>query len=614
MGRFEIAGDDFVLDGEPFRVIAGALHYFRVHPAQWRDRIRMAKMMGLNTIETYVPWNEHEPRPGEFVDDDPRLDLRGYLELIAAEGMHAIVRPGPYICAEWDGGGLPGWLLADPEVRMRSTDPRFLEPAKRFLSHVFDVVAPLQIDRGGPVVLVQVENEYGAYGADAAYLRELADATRASGITVPLITVDQPTGSMIADGSLPELHKTASFGSHAAERLAHLRRQQPTGPLMCGEFWCGWFDSWGVHHHTTSAAVSAAELEALLAAGASVNIYMVHGGTNFGFTNGANDKGVYQPITTSYDYDAPIDEAGRPTEKFWAFRSVIAKYAPVPEFEPPTVVDAPVLKVPLLAGDGLLDAAQSASDWTGHSLLPAMEDLQVYRGLLAYRTRLSGDAPGVLVFGEVRDRAIVFVDGVRVGVLSRDRHDRAIALPAGHELLVVVEDEGRVDYGPRIGERKGLIGPATIDGEPIERWETLVLDADALAAVARRESSTPESGAHAPHVRASDLPSSAVQPSSAAGLGAGEGAPAFPRFHHAVFELEDAVDLFLSTAGWGKGAAWVNGFPLGRYWSAGPQHTLYVPRGATREGRNELVVLELDAFASPHARFVADHDLGHTEF
>jgi beta-galactosidase len=579
--------------------------------------------MGLNTIETYVPWNEHEPSPGGFVDGDPRLDLRRYLELIADEGMYAIVRPGPYICAEWDGGGLPGWLLADPDVRMRSTDPRFLEPAKRFLSHVFDVVAPLQIDEGGPVILVQVENEYGAYGADKEYLRELTEATWSSGITVPLITVDQPSGSMISDGSLPVLHKTASFGSHAVERLAHLRTEQTTGPLMCGEFWCGWFDSWGAHHHTTSPAASAAELDALLAAGASVNIYMVHGGTNFGFTNGANDKGVYQPITTSYDYDAPIDEAGRPTEKFWAFRSVIGKYAPVPRFEPPPVVDAPVFEVPMQAGAGLLDAAQSAAmlpdasgpaTWTAHDFLPTVEDLGVYRGFVAYRAAMLSGAPAVLAFGEVRDRAIVFVDGVRVGTLSRERHDRAMVVPAGRELIIVVEDEGRVDYGPRIGERKGLIGPATLDGAPLERWETLVLDADALAAVTRRGGSTPESGARGSHVRASDLQPSAVQSSSAAALGAGEGAPAFPRFHHAVFELEDAADLFLSTAGWGKGAAWVNGFPLGRYWSAGPQHTLYVPRGATREGRNELVVLELDAFASPHARFVADHDPGHTEF
>ncbi|WP_022901419.1 glycoside hydrolase family 35 protein [Humibacter albus] len=601
MSRFAISGDDFVLDAKPYRVISGALHYFRVHPDHWADRIRTAKLMGLNTIETYVPWNEHESRRGHFAAEDPRLDLRRFLRLIAAEGMHAIVRPGPYICAEWDGGGLPGWLLADPDVRMRSTDPRFLEPATRFLHHVLGIVAPLQIDNGGPVILVQVENEYGAYGDDKQYLRELTDVTRASGITVPLITVDQPSGTMIADGSLPELHKTASFGSHAAERLAHLRRQQPTGPLMCGEFWCGWFDDWGAHHHTTSAEASAAELDALLKAGASVNVYMVHGGTNFGFTNGANDKGVYKPITTSYDYDAPIDEAGRPTAKFWAFREVIARYAPVPEYAPEPAAAAPVFEVPLAPGSGLMDASASAS-WASHDHLPTVEDLGVYRGLVAYRTALPADTCGTLVFADIRDRAIVVVDGVRVGALNRERHERAIAIPAGRELLVIVEDEGRVDYGPRIGERKGLIGPATLGDVPLTRWETMPLDVDARAAL---------SGPVSTALERSTLVGSDT---GAEGTSGRTPTDPLPRFHHATFELDAQADLFLSTAGWGKGAAWLNGFALGRYWSAGPQHTLYVPRGATHAGANELVVLELDALASPVVHFVADHDLGHTEF
>ena len=593
MGRFEIGSDDFLLDEKPFRVISGALHYFRVHPQHWAERIRMARMMGLNTIETYVPWNEHEPQPARFVTDDPRLDLGRFLEVVAEEGMFAIVRPGPYICAEWDGGGLPGWLLADPDVRMRSTDARFLEPAKRYLRHVLGLVAPLQIDNGGPVILVQVENEYGAYGADKDYLRELTDVTLASGITVPLISVDQPSGSMIADGSLPELHKTASFGSHTVERLAHLRREQPTGPLMCGEFWCGWFDNWGAHHHTTPAQASAAELDALLSAGASVNIYMAHGGTNFGFTNGANDKGVYQPITTSYDYDAPIDEAGRPTEKFWAFRSVIAKYAPVPDFEPQPSAPAPAFEVSLIPGVGLMDAAAAANPWVAHDTLPTMEDLGVYRGLLAYRAGLPNRAAALLAFEEVRDRAIVFVDGVRVGVLGRERHERAIVVPAGRELLVLVEDEGRVDYGPRIGECKGLIGPATLDGIPLERWETLVMNVDALAT--------------------SVVPGTRGEPPARAGRPAEGADPSLPRFHHATFDLDASADLFLDTAGWGKGAAWINGFPLGRYWSAGPQRTLYIPAGATLPGSNDLVVLELDALPRARAAFVTDAHLGHTE-
>ncbi|WP_231648255.1 beta-galactosidase [Saccharothrix sp. NRRL B-16348] len=294
MPQFSIGEHDFLLDGKPFRVLSGALHYFRVHPDHWADRIDKARRMGLNTIETYVAWNAHAPAPDAF-DLTGGLDLGRFLRLVADAGMKAIVRPGPYICAEWDNGGLPAWLFRDPRVGVRRAEPRYLAAVKDYLDRVYEVVAPLQVQHGGPVILVQIENEYGAFGDDKTYLKTLAEHTRDAGITVPLTTIDQPTDEMLAAGSLEGLHLTASFGSRSADRLATLRRHQPTGPLMCAEFWNGWFDHWGSHHHTTSAEESAAELDALLAAGASVNFYMFHGGTNFGFTSGANDKGVYQP-------------------------------------------------------------------------------------------------------------------------------------------------------------------------------------------------------------------------------------------------------------------------------------------------------------------------------
>ncbi|WP_211293437.1 beta-galactosidase, partial [Amycolatopsis pretoriensis] len=263
MPEFAIGETDFLLDGQPFRILSGALHYFRVHPDLWADRIDKARRMGLNTIETYVPWNAHAPSPDTF-DLTGGLDLGRFLELIAEAGMYAIVRPGPYICAEWDNGGLPAWLFRDPAVGVRRYEPRYLAAVREYLTRVYEVVVPHQVDRGGPVLLVQVENEYGAFGDDKQYLRALADHTRASGITVPLTTVDQP--DMLEAGSLDGLHRTASFGSGARERLAILRAHQPTGPLMCSEFWNGWFDHWGAHHHTTPAADAAAELDALLAA------------------------------------------------------------------------------------------------------------------------------------------------------------------------------------------------------------------------------------------------------------------------------------------------------------------------------------------------------------
>ena len=573
MTSFSIGDTDFLRDGRPHRVIAGAIHYFRVHPDQWRDRIRKARLMGLNTIETYVAWNAHEPRRGEW-DATGWNDLGLFLDLVAAEGMDAIVRPGPYICAEWHNGGLPVWLTGDGRG-LRSSDPAYLADVSEYLRRVYEIVAPRQIDRGGPVVLVQIENEYGAYGADKEYLRALVEVTRDAGITVPLTTVDQPTDQMLDDGSLPELHKTGSFGSRSAERLATLRRHQPTGPLMCSEFWDGWFDWWGGVHHTTDTDAAASDLDELLAAGASVSIYMFHGGTNFGLTNGANDKGRYLPLVTSYDYDAPLDEAGNPTAKFFAFRDVIAKYAPVPDEAPAAPVDAPAFSAPLTREGSWTDAAASSVRTEAPQSFDALGHLSA---LVRYDAVLPGGRGGLLAIDDVRDLAWVSVDGVSVGTLSRTRHDRAIAIPDGAALSILVEDQGRVNYDHRLGEEKGLIGAVTLDGEPLAGWTSTPLDVAAIAASA-----------------------------SFSGAVTGPGA------WTAAFDLDASADLFLDTASWSKGYAFVNGFFLGRYWRNGPTRTLYVPAPATLAGENRLVVLELEQLLSPAAVFLPAPSLGVTE-
>ncbi|WP_102192560.1 glycoside hydrolase family 35 protein [Microbacterium aurantiacum] len=574
MTSFSIGQTDFLRDGRPHRVISGAIHYFRVHPEQWQDRIDKARMMGLNTIETYVAWNAHEPRRGEW-DATGWNDLGRFLDLVADAGMDAIVRPGPYICAEWHNGGLPVWLTGDDRA-LRSSEPSFLADVSGYLRRVYDIVAPRQIDRGGPVVLVQIENEYGAYGADKAYLEELVRVTRDAGITVPLTTVDQPTDQMLADGSLPTLHKTGSFGSRSAERLATLRRHQPTGPLMCSEFWDGWFDWWGGVHHTTEVDAAASDLDELLAAGASVNIYMFHGGTNFGLTNGANDKGRYLPITTSYDYDAPLDEAGNPTAKFFAFRDVIAKYAPVPEEQPALRTEAPSFAAPLSPAGAWVDAAAPASS-SPHPL--TFDDLEHRSALVRYDVDLPDATGGLLVIEEVRDLAWVSVDGTPVGTLSRTRHDRVIEIPAGRTLSILVEDQGRVNYDRRLGEEKGLIGVPTLDGAPLTGWRSTPLDVAAIAASVGERID-------------------AAAPGPSAWVGA--------------FTLETPQDLFLDTADWSKGYAFVNGFFLGRYWRNGPQRTMYVPAPATHAGENRIVVLELERLLAPIAAFVGGPSLGDT--
>ncbi|KTR25144.1 glycoside hydrolase family 35 protein [Curtobacterium citreum] len=604
--RFAIGDTDFLLDGEPHRVLSGAIHYFRVHPDLWQDRIRKAKLMGLNTVETYVAWNAHAPRPGEF-DLTGGLDLGRFLDLVAAEGMHAIVRPGPYICAEWTNGGLPYWLFTDGTVGVRRDEPGFLAAVQDYLEQLAPVLVPRQIDHGGPIVLVQVENEYGAYGSDPVYLTKLEQMHRDIGLTVPFTSVDQPMGTMLEDGSLPSLHKTGSFGSRSAARLERLRQAQPTGPLMCSEFWDGWFDSWGEHHHTTPAVDSAADLDVLLAAGGSVNVYMFHGGTNFGFTNGANDKGVYRPIATSYDYDAPLDEAGRPTDKFHAFRAVIERYAPVPplpasmqpggsgrlsadgsglEARPAPATDVAVRLDRVASLRSLLPAL---TGWTTHDEPPTFDALGAASGFALYRTEVDLPTGGVLTVGdEVRDRAVVTVDGVVVGVLEREHHDRAIALPpVTGTLELLVEDQGRVDYGPRIGEPKGLLGGVAVDGVPVARWSAspLALDPIAPAALAQLAETAPTDG---------DV-------------------LAGPVFAVGSFELAEPGDRYLSLDGFRKGVAWVNGFCLGRYWSRGPQRTLAVPGPVLRAGRNEVVVFEVHAAASRRVCLLVEPNLGHTE-
>ncbi|MGW2303963.1 glycoside hydrolase family 35 protein [Streptomyces sp. NPDC001809] len=572
----------FLLDGRPFRFLSGGLHYFRVHPEQWRDRLRKARLMGLNTVETYVPWNLHQPRPDRFVLDGG-LDLPRFLELAAAEGLYVLLRPGPYICAEWEGGGLPSWLLAEPDIRLRSRDPRFLAAVDDFFGRLLPPLRPHLASRGGPVLAVQVENEYGAYGDDTAYLEHLAGSLRAQGVDVPLFTCDQPVD--LERGALPGVLATANFGSRSAHHLAALRARRPEGPLMTTEFWIGWFDRWGAHHVVRDPDQAARELDELLSTGASVNFYMFHGGTNFGFTNGANDKHTYRPTVTSYDYDAPLDEAGDPTEKYTAFRDVIAKYAPVPS-DP---VPAPGAKL-VAPGVALTERAELLPN--ADALAPGirsrrpltMEELEQDFGFVLYETVLPLSGPALLEVEQVRDRAQVFVDGQPVGVLERENHEHALAFSvprAGSTLSVLVENQGRVNYGEGIHDRKGLLGTVLLDGAELAGWTSRPLPLTTLE----------------------DVP-----------FTAGTAATVGPAFHRGTFEVTEPADTFLHLDGWTKGNAWVNGFPLGRYWSRGPQRSLYVPAPALRAGANEVVVLELHAgHRARTVDFLDVADLGPTE-
>ncbi|MDR1427988.1 MAG: beta-galactosidase [Bifidobacteriaceae bacterium] len=591
MPSFSVGFDAFLLDGEPFQIRAGALHYFRVHPGQWEDRIAKAKLMGLNAIETYVPWNWHAPRPGEFRLDGWH-DLGAFLDLVRAAGMYAIVRPGPYICAEWAGGGLPAWLAADPNMAVRTNNAPFLARVAQYFDALLPVVAERQVTKGGPVILVQIENEYGAFGDDPSYLRALADMVAERGIAVPMVTCDQASDGQLERGGLPELLSTVTFGSRAAERLAVLRRHQPAGPLMCMEYWIGWFDSWGSAHHITDAAPAAEGLSEMMELGASFSVYMFHGGTNFGLTNGANHKGIYAPIATSYDYDAPLGEDGHPGPKFGAFKAAIARHASVPEQDPPPRPAAPTFTVPLrraLDLPELIGGSEPGEDnegWRRFDRLPTMEEVDPAAQFVWYRAAVRPD-DDALGFAEVRDMAFTWVNGRPTGVMYRHGTGAVVPLPPGEEgtALLLVEDLGRVDYGRRLGETKGLVAPARTATREVRAWEARALDLDRL-----------RSG---PLLRGPDL--EAGRPVSG------------PLFASGRFDAPVGADLYLDTTGWGHGLVWLNGFFLGRYWNAGPTRTLYVPGPLVRAVDNDIRLLELASCSGPELRFVAWPDLGPTE-
>ncbi|MEU6801165.1 glycoside hydrolase family 35 protein [Streptomyces neyagawaensis] len=580
------SSDSFLLHGEPFRIISGAMHYFRIHPDLWADRLRKARLMGLNTVETYVPWNLHQPDPDSPLVLDGLLDLPRYLSLARAEGLHVLLRPGPYICAEWDGGGLPSWLTTDPDIRLRTSDPRFTDALDRYLDILLPPLLPHMAANGGPVIAVQVENEYGAYGDDTAYLKHVHNALRSRGVEELLFTCDQAgSAHHLAAGSLPGVLSTGTFGGRIEESLRKLREHQPEGPLMCSEFWIGWFDHWGEEHHVRDGADAAADLDRLLGAGASVNIYMFHGGTNFGFTNGANHDQCYAPIVTSYDYDAALTESGDPGPKYHAFREVIARHAPVPD--EPAPAPSPKLSgitVELDHRAPLLPWATAHSPSAGRTEDPlTMEELGQRSGYVLYRSAFPEPGDGLLHFaGGVGDRAQVFVDGAPVGVLERERHDETLPLRvprAGATLEVLVENMGGVNYGPRIGAPKGLLGPVTFNGTALHGWDIHRLPLTDLATV--------------PFTPAGETAHATV-----------------PAFHHGTFDVDTPADTFLSLPGWTKGQAWVNGFHLGRYWNRGPQRTLYVPAPVLRPGTNELVLLELNATTTARAHFTDTPDLG----
>ena len=585
MNKFMIDGDQFLMNDEPFRIVSGAMHYFRVPREYWRDRLLKIKACGFNTVETYTAWNLHEPIEGTF-DFSDNLDLQAYLDLIGELGMFAIVRPGPYICSEWEFGGLPWWLLRYNGLQIRCMNDLYLEKVSAYFSRLIPIIASRQTDCGGPVIMVQIENEYGSYGNDSAYIQTLGDMLETYGITCPLFTSDGASDAMLSGGTVDNYLAACNFGSKAGVNFKALRKfRGKKEPLMCAEFWNGWFDHWGERHHRRSAEDAAKELDEVLKLADGVSVYMMHGGTNFGWMNGANcSEEQYEPTVSSYDDDAPINEYGGLTEKYEAFRRLLAQYGhenamDLPESDPPAAY--PTLAFTECADllDNLDLLAQPVETVTPLS----MEQLGQGYGFICYTTLIKGPKEKQTLYMDANDRAYIFADGEFLGIYYRNDKKQKISLDVpedGVVLTILVENMGRTNYGPLMMQRKGIVGNVRLGNQILYHWKTYCLPLDNLQAAQFGEPKKFRFNKR-------------------------------PQLLRASFTVEGRIsDTFVLLPGFKKGMIFVNDRPLSRYWEIGPQHSAYLPAAWLKEGINTITVLELEGYKKTEVEFSAQPDIG----
>jgi len=576
-GDFTVGNKTFLLNGEPFVVKAAEVHYPRIPQAYWDHRIKMCKALGMNTLCIYVFWNIHEQREGQF-DFTGNNDVAEFCRLAQKNGMYVIVRPGPYVCAEWEMGGLPWWLLKKKDIRLREQDPYFMERVKIFEKKVGEQLAPLTIQNGGPIIMVQVENEYGSYGENKPYISEIRDCLRGIyGDKLALFQCDW--SSNFEKNGLDDLVWTMNFGTGANidHEFARLKELRPNAPLMCSEFWSGWFDKWGANHETRPAKDMVEGMDEMLSKGISFSLYMTHGGTSFGHWAGANSPG-FAPDVTSYDYDAPINEYGGTTEKFFQLRKMMQKYSdkPLPAIpaRPANMINIPAFELRERA-----DILLGADSLVMNSPLRTMEELNQGWGSMVYVTTLPEiNTPSVLTLNDCHDFAQVFIDTTYVGKIDRVRNEKSLLLPAvkkGQELKILIEAMGRINFGRAIKDYKGITESVTlstdIDGHELiwnlKHWNIFTIP-DSYAA-AKKALDT------------------AQRDSLTKMMFKGSG------YYRGYFNLKKVGDTFLNMEAFGKGQVYVNGHAVGRFWSIGPQQTLFVPGCWLKKGKNEVIVLDV---------------------
>jgi beta-galactosidase len=569
---FALGKDDFLLDGKPFQIISCEMHPARIPVEYWAQRIQMAKAMGCNTVAAYIFWNYHETQEGVFDFTTTNHDLPKFFRLVKDAGMWAILRPGPYGCAEWDFGGIPSYLLKDPELRVRGMYPRYMKAAERYMAQLARVLMPSLVTRGGPVLLLQVENEYGSYANDRNYMSRLRDVWKLNGIDIPFFTGDGPTPYMLEAGSLPG----AAIGLDSGSDEKHwtlARSINPGVPIFSSETYPGWLTHWGEKWQRPGIPNLIKEVTWLLDNKKSFNFYVAHGGTNFGFTAGANSGGKgYEPDVTSYDYDAPIDEQGRATPKYMALRELIGRYLPAGTSLPPIPPPVPTMSI------GEFEMTPMTSVW---DQLPApikfvhprpFEYYGQNQGLVLYRTTLIGRKSGKLVITDLHDYAQVLVDGKLIGTIDRRLGEKSIDIPASPAgsaaapvLDVLVEGTGHINFAQEIIDRKGITDRVTLSGMTLTNWDVFLLPLSDrwIGTIASK-------------------PTSTAMTSGKPGV-----------LFKGTFTLESVADTYVDMSGYRKGVVWVNGHNLGRYWDIGPQTKLYCPASWLVKGRNTVVVLDL---------------------
>ena len=565
---FEIGKKDFILDGKPLHIISGEMHYARIPRPYWRDRLKKARAMGLNTICTYMFWNAHEPTPGKF-DFKDNLDIAAFCKIAQEEGLWVIIRPGPYTCAEWDLGGLPAWLLKNKGITLRSSDPKYMPATLAFLKRAVQSFKGNLISKGGNVLMVQVENEYGVYAGDKVYVNAIKNTLLEAGVDVPLFHCDWAGKNYYDNAHVEGVMPSINFGGGAQKNFAIFEKYAPDVPKFNSEFWTGWFDYWGGKHEVHSVEEKLADFKWMVDNGVSVNLYMFHGGTSNGFFPGANGSNTYfTPYTTSYDYDAPLSEDGVPNEKFFAFQKVIKdKY---PSLQLPAL-PAPLKKITI--PEFAFKPVASLKDNLPKPILSdkpqPMEMLDQNSGYILYAHETTGPLQGNLLIKRVMDRATVYVDGIKIGVLDRRLNQSTLALDikenTKHRIEILVEHQARVNFGNAIdSERKGITEGVWFNGKELTGWQHYKLPLNNVAA---------------------------FKPSAYR--------DGYPHLYRAKITLNETGDTYFDTRKLGKGLLWVNGRHIGRYWFIGPQQTLFIPGCWLKKGENEIMILESESIAEP---------------